>query len=243
MPLRGGRVRRTADNMSAFDKQARRRRPLDDRLAERHPRADGARPEHFVKSRYEVRVERPEELAALAVGALVLQKVDAFGQTRLLTRAIEGLVERATSELTSEEMMKLEVEAYAVIDWLVDGEIVDGADAEAVAHREGENIIYDPTAPATELLQRAIDEEFDVKIDYFSRRRGEMNTRRVTPLALEAETYLRGYCHARSDERVFRINRITRCVPVRGKAREIMQVRAKEANEPAEPHQISLLDE
>ena len=229
--------------MSLLDKQAPRRRPLDDRLAEREPRADGARPDHLVKSRHELRVERPDELAALAVGALVLQKVDAFGQTRLLTRALDGLVERATAELTSEEMMRLEVEAYAVLDWLVDGEVVQRTDAEAVAHREGENIIYDPAAPAIELLQRALDEEFDVKIDYFSRRRGEMNTRRVTPLALEAETYLRGYCHARSDERVFRINRITRCVPVRGKAREIMRVQAKAAEEPAEPRQISLLDE
>ena len=232
--------------MSLFDKQPPRRRPLDDRLAERDPRADGAKPDNFVKSRVTVRVEKPEEIAALAVGALILQKVDAFGQTRLLSRAIEGIVERATSELTSEEMMKLEVEAYTVVDWLIGGEPLASSDAKDVAHRDGDHIIYDPSAPVIELLQRAIEEEFDVKIDYFSRRRGEMNTRRITPLALEAETYVRAYCHARADERVFRINRITRCVPVRGRAREVMRVQAKEESATTtkdEPKQISLLDE
>ena len=215
-------------------------------MAERDPRPDGAKPDTFVKSRVSVRVEKPEEIAALAIGSLVLQKVDAFGQTRLLSRAIDSILERATSELSSEEMMKLEVEAYTVLDWLVGGEDLAPADAKDVAHRDGDHIIYDPAAPATELLQRAIEEEFDVKLDYFSRRRGEMNTRRVTPLALEAETYLRGYCHARADERVFRINRITRCVPVRGRAREVMRAQAKEENAAPtqdEPMQISLLEE
>ncbi len=232
--------------MSLFDKHPQRRRPIDDRLAERSPREDGAKPDQFVKNRSSVRIDKPEEIAALAVGALVLQKVDAFGQTRLMTRAIESIVERATAELSSEEMMKLEVEAYSVLDWLVAGDALELDDAEAIAHRDGDHIIYDPAAGPTELLQRAIEEEFDVKIDYFSRRRGEMNTRRVTPIALEAETYLRGYCHARADDRVFRINRITRCVPVRGRAREVLRVQAVEADAPArpeEPKQISLLDD
>ncbi|MFT6400349.1 MAG: putative DNA-binding transcriptional regulator YafY [Bradymonadia bacterium] len=232
--------------MSLFDKNPQRRRPIDDRLAERSPREDGSKPEQFVKSRTTVRIDKPEEIAALAIGALVLQKVDAFGQTRLLTRAIEAIVERATVELTSEEMMKLEVEAYSVLDWLVAGDDLELKDAEAIAHRDGDHIIYDPAAPPTELLKRAIEEEFDVKLDYFSRSRGEMNTRRVTPVALEAETYLRAYCHARADDRVFRLNRITRCVPVRGRAREVLRVQAVEEDAPAQPQapkQISLLDD
>lgn len=231
--------------MSLFDRPKKpHRRPLDDRLADRAPRADGAKPTNFVKSRSAVRVERPEEVAALAVGALVLQKVDAFGQTRVFGRAIDALVDKATSDLSSEEVMKLEVEAYAVLDWLLDGEAASDEDAEGIARREGDRIVYDPNATPVDLLRRAIDEEFDVKLDYFSRRRGEMNTRRVTPLSLEAETYLRGYCHARQDERTFRLNRITRCVPVKGRPIEPVQEDARDANETSTaPHQISLLDD
>lgn len=205
------------------------RRPLDDRLAERTPRPDGAKPTHFLKSRPVVRLDKPEEVSALIVGAMVLQKADGFGQSRLFSRAIEGLIERATRELTAREVMELEVEAYTIADWLVGGDPVSPEDAEAIARRDGDTVLYDPHASTVDLLQRAIDEEFDVKIDYFSRARGEMNTRRVTPRALEAETYLRAYCHSRSDDRSFRLNRITRCVPVRGRAVEVLQVPAEEA--------------
>ncbi len=223
------------------------RRPLDDRLAERTPRADGAKPAHFLQSRPVVRVDKPEELCALIVGAMVIQKADAFGQSRLFGRAIEGLVERATKDLTSREVMELEVEAYAIADWLVGGSPVLSADKEAIARRDGDQILYDPKASTVDLLQRAIDEEFDVKIDYFSRARGEMNTRRITPRALEAETYLRAYCHSRSDERSFRLNRVTRCVPVKGRPMEVLQipavVEAPPSASPGRPVQGSLLDD
>jgi predicted DNA-binding transcriptional regulator YafY len=32
-----------------------------------------------------------------------------------------------------------------------------------------------------------------------------------------AETYLQGFCHARKEERTFRLQRITRCIPIGGK--------------------------
>ena len=53
-------------------------------------------------------------------------------------------------------------------------------------------------------------------MDYYSRGRGELTHRRVTPISLEAETYLHGYCHLRRDERVFRISRIADLRPVGG---------------------------
>lgn len=232
--------------MSIFDRPKKpHKKPLDERLAEKAPRADGARPASLVKSRLTLRLDRPEEIAALAVGAMVLQKVDAFGQTRVFGRAIDALLEKATSELSSEEVMHLEVEAYTVLDWLVGGALVTDEDAESVARRDGDQILYDPNATIVELLGRALDEEFDVKIDYFSRRRGEMNTRRVTPLSLDAETYLRAYCHARQDERTFRLNRITRCVPVKGRPIEVVQKPARDAADESSsrPLQISLLDD
>lgn len=221
-----------------------RRRPLDDRLAERAPRPIDGPPEPLVTSRVSARVDQPDELAALAVGALVMRKVQEFGQTKLPTRSIDSLIERTTASLSAAEMMRLEVEAYEVLDWLLGGLPVSDADAALIARRDGERVLYDATASTVELLRRAIDEEFDCQIDYFSRRRGQMNRRRITPIALEAETYLRAYCHARKEERSFRLSRITRCVPVHGRPMERVETLAHDVPATSStPQQISLLDD
>ena len=105
--------------------------------------------------------------------------------------------------------------------------------------------MYDPRASVVDMLHRAIDAEFDLSIDYFSRQRGEMNTRTVTPKSLHAETYLEAYCHARRDQRVFRLNRITRCVPAKGRIDDDAwagQSPEKRADGQG-PAQISLLDD
>ncbi len=224
------------------DKQTLRA-PLDDRLAER-PARDDDPPEHLVRTRTAARFDRPDEVTALAVGALMLQKVEGFGQTRVFGRAIEAVIERATADLPPREVMSLEVEAYAILDWLVGGEALDSETHAEAATRSGDVVRYDPNASTVELVQQAILETFDLKIDYFSRQRGEMNTRRISPVALEAETYLRAYCHARGAERVFRLNRITRCVPINGRPKEITRrLEAISDAEAAEPFQISLLED
>lgn len=217
------------------------RRSLNERLAEKTPRnAAGLARSSLVRTRTRVVLETPEEIAAAAIGAEVMRKLDEFGQTRVPARAIETLTEKLTANLTAKEVMELEVEAYEILDWLV-GRV---AEAAATAQRDGEDILYDPFAPTLSLIERAIAESFDLKIDYFSKRRGEMNTRRITPLRVRAETYVEAFCHARRAERVFRLNRITRAVPVRGQpTAPIPLVEARAEHEPeVAPRQLSLLD-
>jgi predicted DNA-binding transcriptional regulator YafY len=50
-------------------------------------------------------------------------------------------------------------------------------------------------------------------MEYYTHGRGELTHRRITPISLEAETYLHAYCHMRRDDRVFRISRIAELHP------------------------------
>jgi len=226
------------------------RRPLNDRLADRAPRDVRPTAGPLVRTHTTMRIERPEAHAVVTIGAMILQKMAEFGQTRASRHVIDDLVARATESLTAEEVMRLEVEAFEVMDWLL-GPGADtapptddgAAPRQPAAVRRGDKIYYDPHAPVVALVERAIAEGFDLKIDYFSRRRGEMNTRRITPRALDAETYVRAYCHARRDERVFRINRITRALPVGGRPVDPKGLVPAPGADEAPARQMSLLDD
>lgn len=222
------------------------RRPLDERLAEKPPRGDLGRPsDPIVATRVNLRVERPDDIAAVLVGVLMLQKSGEFGQTRLTERTLDGLVERLAEALGPKDIMRAEIEAYRVLDALVGGDRMEEEALRQVAERGPDGVIrYDPDASASDLIRRAIGERFDLKIDYFSRSRGEMNTRRITPQKFEAETYVEAYCHARRDVRVFRLNRMTRCVPIHGRPERAQQSPALPPHsDEKEPIQISLLED
>ena len=166
---------------------------LNDRLADRQPRELAAGDIGPVPaSRAVVRLEANDELACAAVGALMLRKLAEFGQSRLPEPMVERLVSKLTTQLTSREVMNLEIEAYELLRWMA-GPSHDEAHPERVVRREGDTILYDPDSSVLERMQAAIVERFDVKIDYFSRQRGEMNTRRVTPERIDAETYVYGH--------------------------------------------------
>lgn len=231
------------------DKAPRPRpRPLDDRLTEKAPREMDFDPTvPLAEGLAPMTLDRNDEAVVAALGALMVRHVARFGQSRLLLRTVEETIARMTRSIDPQHMMQLEVEAYAMTDWLVGGPPQTPVAAEQVARRMGDTILYDPNASIPDILLRAIDEAFDVRIDYFSRSRGEMNTRRVTPMRIDAEVYLVGWCHARRATRNFRINRITRCVPIHGAPRETPRQLAADQStaEPAAegPRQISLLDD
>lgn len=220
-----------------------RQKSLNDRLAERTGTVNRkVQPAPILQSAAQTRLAQSDEVAVAVVGALIVQKLAEFGQTRLYQRAADQIIERLTQQLTSPEVMELEVEAYELMDFLAGRAFT--TDEHPAAHRDGGRILYDPTASPLDLIQRAIDEGFDVKIDYFSRRRGEMNTRRITPRAVRAETYVNAFCHARQSERVFRISRITRCIPIHGTPdRPPASKPSIEHERDGGPAQLSLLDE
>ena len=86
-----------------------------------------------------------------------------------------------------------------------------------VLHRasplELEDHLPEPTGPLVESLEAAIRERATVEIEYYTAGRAHCTTRRVEPLRLEWHgdvVYLIAYCHLRGDQRIFRVDRITR---------------------------------
>ncbi len=83
---------------------------------------------------------------------------------------------------------------------VVQGEMtLPGAEEEAVG----------PRAIRT-LLQRALEEQRQVRLEYFASSRGGQATERVVDPWVFADDLLRGYCHLRNDERAFAVDRIGR---------------------------------
>ncbi len=60
------------------------------------------------------------------------------------------------------------------------------------------------------LLTRALEEERQVRLEYFASSRGGQATERVVDPWVFADDLLRGYCHLRGDERAFAVDRIGR---------------------------------
>jgi hypothetical protein len=78
---------------------------------------------------------------------------------------------------------------------------------------ETEDRLPEPTGPLLESLEAAIQERATVEIAYTTAGRAHRTTRRVEPLRLEWRgdvVYLVAYCHLRGDQRVFRVDRISR---------------------------------
>ncbi len=192
----------------------------------------------MVKAHGGFRVELPEELEAIGVAIHLLEHLSRAGATRLSTERVVEVRERLMRLLDTAENMRVEVEAYQLLDQCLPP--VEPPDLSEVAERDGDGILYDSEAPVSSLLYACLALGVDVKLDYFSKERGEMNTRVVTPHRIVAETYLQAFCHARKEERTFRLQRITRCVPIGGRPKRVAPPPPPAEESPLE--QLSLLD-
>jgi hypothetical protein len=223
------------------ERHSRVSRSLNDRLAERGASRTISGPPLIGKANG-VRLEDADEHAAVAVAALILKKLAEFGQTRISEPTMERVVEKLMAPMTAKDVMAMEIEAYECLDWLIGRTGADEPHPETIARRAGDTIVYDANSSTLERIQAAILDSFDVRIDYFSRSRGEMNTRRISPQRIDAETYVYAYCHQRRDYRVFRLSRITRCIPVDGRPEDAVSAMRTSSGHDI-PAQISLLDE
>lgn len=193
-------------------------RPLRERLRAKTPRPlDRVREAIAHAPPAPISLSRAHELSAMAVGLLVLKHVEESGRTRLHEQAIQDTLKRITEHLTAAQMMRLEVEAYEIVDWLVGGN-GNAVNAHFVAMKKDDGVEYDPSSSIPAIVREAVAQEFDLKITYYSAKRMEMNSRVISPKAIAAETYVRGWCHERRDERIFRMDRIRSAIPVGGKA-------------------------
>lgn len=65
------------------------------------------------------------------------------------------------------------------------------------------------TTDTVPLIEQAIEEGFDLEMEYYARSRGEFTTRRITPESFEGDM-LYAYCHLRKEDRVFKVSRVKR---------------------------------
>lgn len=188
---------------------------IAEKLARATPRAqDGEEPLEFPPSPAQLSVHDADERGALALACLILESLRERGGTRVPRRPLETVLRKSLASFGPKEVMDIEVEAYEILLWL--GKAIDPQwsqqpteDGDAV-----DNIHQD--SPHHEIIRWAIANAQDLEMDYYSHGRGQFTKRRITPISLEAETYLHAYCHLRRGERVFRLTRIADLRPVGG---------------------------
>jgi hypothetical protein len=186
------------------------------RIAERISRAKPREREDldFGESVGEVVLRSPQERGVVALALLLLENLREHGGTRAPQIATEQVLKRCLGTMGPKEVMDLEIEVYETLLWIGSAIDPDWTNEEQVDPAE-----IDPTRGHTELVRWAIASGQDLELAYFSRNRGELTERRITPISLEAETYIHAYCHLRRDERIFRISRIAELEPVGGWSR------------------------
>jgi hypothetical protein len=170
------------------------------------------------KTENTLHIDQVEELTGLCVSVMLLERISQHEGSSLPKRAIQSLRKRVEKLFSPEDLMRMEVESYDTLCWLVNLEKVPQEEQEKpqIADPQKEEIKYDRDATSTHLINQSIEKKFDVEITYYTQSRGQLNRRTITPLHIEAETYLHAFCHARKDERVFRLSRIAEVHPVDG---------------------------
>ena len=190
---------------------------LTEYLESLQPRAEVDVPFSVGDADRTVLLERPEDLQIAIVAVHALERLAGHDGVRMPLRDIRALRKRLTAAFKAHEVMTMEVEAYNALSWAAGLEVSEPPDTAATEHRgPDDHVAYDPNMSHLDLIQRAMAEEFDLDMTYYTQSRGQLNRRRITPLHVNAETYLHAYCHARREERVFRISRIGDIYPIDG---------------------------
>ena len=183
------------------------------RIAERLQRAEprfqeGESEMDFSEEPGRVVLETPEERGVVALACLILENLKEQGGTQAPKRALESVVRKTLATFERKDVMEIEIEAYEILLWLA-----SSIDPEW-SRREPEIVEeITPESSKLDMIRWAIAGHYDLVMDYYTHSRGELTHRRVTPISLEAETYLHAYCHLRRDDRVFRISRVAELAP------------------------------
>lgn len=217
------------------------------RIAERLQRAsaridEGDQELEFDDEPGRVVLESAEERGVVALACLILENLREQGGTRAPKRPLEAVVRKTLETFDRKHVMELEVEAYEILLW-----IASAVDSDWEREEIDEVESLDPAESKSEMIRWAIADNNDLQMDYYTLGRGELTQRRVTPISLEAEKYLHGYCHLRRDERVFRTSRIAKLRPAdeEGPTHPLEQATGEEESKSGEEEpdaQMSLLE-
>lgn len=207
---------------------------IAERLERAEPRFEEGDPEmEFPDEPGEVLLESPEERGAVALACLIVENLREMGGTKAPKRALESAARKTLETLGRKEVMEIEIEAYEILLWLA-----SAIDPEWSRQEPEEVEEITPTSSKLEMIRWAIAGHHDLMMEYYTHSRGEMTERRVTPISLEAETYLHGYCHLRRADRVFRVSRVADLQPVEEHAPwdpEELEEQTDEADEESAP--------
>lgn len=203
---------------------------IAEKLAKSTPRVEEGEEElEFPPAPGEVSLRTPEERGVVALACLILENLREHGGARAPKRPLETVLRKTLASFGPKEVMDIEVEAYEILLWL--GNAIDpewSKQSTSEVAQVSQDSSYD------DLVRWSIGGNHDLEMDYYSRGRGELTHRRVTPISLEAETYLHAYCHLRRDERVFRISRIADLRPVGGWSKHRQRQKPAARQEPPE---------
>ncbi len=188
------------------------------RIAERLQRATPRNHEleeelSFPEGPGDVLLRTTDERGVVALACLILENLREHGGTRAPGRALDTVLRKTLATFGAKEVMDIEIEAYEILLWI--GRAIDPTWQAAESEGKAPAAV-DESCSQVDLIHWSIASKLDLEMDYYSRGRGEFTHRRITPISLEAETYLHAYCHLRRDERVFRLTRIGELRPVGG---------------------------
>ena len=159
----------------------------------------------------QVLFEKADERAALLVGALMLQRFREMRGTLVGERVLDRVIERLSKDFSEDTQGTLEEEGEAIMSWLESGEVETDAshydDFGFERPRHAEHTYS--TTETVPLIEQAIEEGFDLEMEYYARSRGEFTTRRITPESFDGDMVV-AYCHLRKEDRVFKVSRIKR---------------------------------
>ena len=159
----------------------------------------------------QVLFEKADERAALLVGALMLQRFREMRGTLVGKRVLDRVIKKLSEDFSEDALEALEEESEAIRSWLESGDVdtdesyYDDFWPKRPQHPEH---TYS-TTETVPLIEQAIEEGFDLEMEYYARSRGEFTTRRITPESFDGEMVY-AYCHLRKEDRVFKVGRIKR---------------------------------
>lgn len=156
-------------------------------------------------------VSDPEEKAAVAIAMTLTSHIIRFSRSIISENTFNRVRDRLLCEFSAGDAIHVEEEAYALIHWFAHAFDAPFRAETEKGDENGGDECHDRTVIG--VLEAAIRAHCDLNMRYYTGTRKEFSERRITPIEVTAEKFLKAYCHTRLEERVFRISRIVRLSP------------------------------
>lgn len=158
----------------------------------------------------QVSFSNAHERATVGIAVLLLEHIRELGGSCSPAKTLQALSQRTLSTMTPEERQDIEIEVHAIISWLGESlapELSPSAHIPATVHAN---------LPRRDVIRWAIAHGHDLQVEYYDSKRGELTAHKLTPMALEADDYLRAISHLTKAEVVFELTHLSELRPDEG---------------------------